>query len=197
MCLWRGRGYAVAEVQHFVKIGLFTVKINDVIKMERGKKCSVWLNRSDWWLQCWLSPFQICTHTLAHNLCSNPLRVQPEVLLITFTHMLSCTCTPLIWLATASHTRTCVLLLLDSWNNAQKDQKDHHFVSFFLAALECFYSVRVQLLCIAPMSSLPCHAMPCQYKSLHYKLNCYCFELFSYDTCPALRKSFMWHGSLL
>lgn len=27
----------MAEVQHFVKIGLFTVKINDVIKMERGK----------------------------------------------------------------------------------------------------------------------------------------------------------------
>lgn len=111
--------------------------------------------------------------------------------------MLSCTCTPLIWLATASYTRTCLLLLLDSWNNAQKDQKDHHFVSFFLTALECFYSVWVQLLCIAPMSSLPCHAMPCQYKSLHYKLNCYCFELFSYDTCPALRKSFIWHGSLL
>lgn len=51
--------------------------------------------------------------------------------------------------------------------------------------------------CSNVISAMPCHAMPCQYKSLHYKLNCYCFELFSYDTCPALRKSFMWHGSLL
>lgn len=147
------------------------------------------LNRSDWWLQCWLSPSQICTHTLTHSLCSNPLRVQPEVLLITFTHMLSCTCTPLIWLATASHTRTCFTL---TWPLEQWSERS----SLCFLLLNCTV---VFLLCTGS-AALHCtnaiSAMPSQYNSLHYKLNCYCFE-FSYDTCPALRKSFIWYGSLL